>query len=66
MVYEYKCNEHGVFSYPCSMNDRKAPKPCPECTNLCEFIISSPLFTMEGVSGDFPTAAQKWDKRHGE
>lgn len=64
MIYEYRCIEHGKFSYTCKMNDRQAPKPCPECEELCEFIISSPLFTLEGVSGDFPGAAMKWDKRH--
>ena len=46
------------------MNDRQAPKPCPDCNKLSGFIISSPQFVLEGVSGDFPTAAASWDKRH--
>ena len=64
MIYEYRCGEHGKFSYNCAMNDRQAPKPCPECHTLCEFIISASRFVLEGVSGDFPTAAAAWDKRH--
>lgn len=63
-MYEYRCTEHGKFSYSCAMIDRQAPKPCPECNTLCPFVISASRFVLEGVSGDFPTAAAQWDKRH--
>lgn len=64
MIYEYRCKEHGKFTYTCKMNDRQAPKPYPVCNKLSGFIISSPQFVLEGVTGDFPTAAATWDKRH--
>lgn len=64
MIYEYRCNEHGRFDYTCKMIDRQAPKPCPKCSELSKLIISSSRFVLEGVSGDFPTAAAAWDKAH--
>lgn len=64
MIYEYRCKTHGKFEYMCKLNDRQAPKPCPICDEVSEFVISSPSFSLEGVSGDFPTAAAQWDKRH--
>jgi hypothetical protein len=37
---------------------------CDTCHGIATKIISAPRFTLEGVSGDFPGAAMKWDTRH--
>lgn len=39
---------------------------CDVCDDPAQRIISTPRFQLEGVSGDFPTAADKWAKRHEE
>ena len=37
---------------------------CPQCSNLALKVISPIKFHLEGASGDFPTAADKWTKDH--
>ncbi len=64
MLYEYTCPEHGTFEHYCRLNDREAPKPCPKCQVLSPFKISAPRSKLEGISGDFPTAADQWAKKH--
>jgi len=34
------------------------------CGGSARYKISAPLFKLEGVTGDFPTAADKWAKDH--
>jgi hypothetical protein len=38
---------------------------CRECGSPYAIrTVGAPTFTLEGVSGDYPTALQKWEKRH--
>ena len=37
---------------------------CPKCSNSAKKIISPIKFYLDGASGDFPTAADKWVKDH--
>jgi hypothetical protein len=37
---------------------------CSVCSSESHAIISPVSFILEGVSGDFPTAASQWNKRH--
>lgn len=37
---------------------------CPKCSSSVKKIISPIRFKLEGVSGDFPTAYDKWTKDH--
>ena len=39
---------------------------CPECDNIAQRVVSVPRFKLEGVSGDFPTAADRWARVHEE
>lgn len=65
MIYEYVCKEHGTFEcFVKSINDREVPKPCPVCNELSQFTISAASFKLEGITGDFPTAADAWEKKH--
>ncbi len=64
MLYEYSCDTHGRFSKMCSLADRKAKKPCPECNKPSKFVISASQFKLEGITGHFPTAASKWERIH--
>tara|TARA_Y100001951_G_scaffold92335_1_gene87037 strand:+ start:252 stop:434 length:183 start_codon:yes stop_codon:yes gene_type:complete len=48
----------------CSLADRKAKKPCPECNKPSKFVISASQFKLEGITGHFPTAASKWERIH--
>ena len=38
-VYEYKCQEHGVFYELATMDESQEPKKCPECDKASARII---------------------------
>lgn len=59
--YEFKCPEHGVFEEYTEYTKQYA---CPSCGYLADKIISTPHVSLEGVSGDFPGAAMKFDRVH--
>lgn len=48
-VYDYKCQEHGVFHELATFEDFQKPCPCPVCGTLSARIIrlSPELFTMD-------------------
>lgn len=37
---------------------------CPQCGEHCKKIITGCNFKLEPVSGDFPTATERWAKMH--
>lgn len=38
-VYEYKCNDHGIFYELAMLDESQAPKPCPSCATDSARII---------------------------
>ncbi len=61
-LIEFKCSNghiHERFT-----NSSSSEEICPFCGSLGSRIISTPTIKLEGWSGSFPTAAQKWDKLH--
>lgn len=38
-VYDYKCNDHGVFYELASMENSDQPQACPRCGSACARII---------------------------
>jgi len=36
---------------------------CRVCGRVAARLIAAPRINLEGISGDFPTAADKWEKR---
>jgi len=65
-MYEYKCTTcDGVSERIVPLRDRTNTNECPDCsTKTAEFIISAPQIKLEGITGDFPTAYDRWNKRH--
>lgn len=61
-IREFKCPGHGVFDELAEDNMNTAS--CPACGCDSPRIMSVPNFKLEGVSGDFPTAADKWANDH--
>lgn len=59
--YEFQCSEHGVFE---EYLEYTKQTPCPTCGKLADKIISTPRISLEGVTGDFPGAAMKFDRVH--
>lgn len=61
-VFEYACPIHGTF-------EKFQPTPadtfeCATCGQPSERRISAVRSKLEGVTGDFPTAADKWARLH--
>lgn len=64
-LYEYRCIACGsVHEEFRPIKDREYPAPCLECDGSSRYIISTPRISLDGTSGDFPTAADKWAKMH--
>ena len=60
-----------VFDFKCSQGHREEHfvEPdvrtvvCRACGGAAARLLSAPRISLEGLSGDFPTAADKWEKR---
>lgn len=67
-LYQYKCDTCGVeFEAITRMDNRDEPQPCKSCdTGEAYHVITPVNFRLEGVTGDFPTAADHWVKKRQE
>ena len=60
-IRDFRCDHCGYTSETMSGN---SPSPqCHECGGPTRYIVSGTSFTLEGVSGDFPGASFKWEKK---
>jgi hypothetical protein len=63
-MYEFRCAEnHTTESY---VDDKVNAIECPVCQLMALRIISAPRIALEGITGDFPTAADAWARKHEE
>ena len=63
-MFEFRCGEgHLTEKY---IDEKVKHIDCPSCECIALRIISSPRISLEGVTGDFPTAADAWAKKHEE
>lgn len=63
-MYEFKCAEGHITERFCSFEDKQTE--CGVCGQPASRIISAPSIALEGVSGAFPGAAMKWERKHTE
>ncbi len=65
IIYDYKCKIcNYVFEDFQDTSKDNTKVECPKCCGSSERQLSAPPFHLEGVSGDFPTATQKWEDNH--
>lgn len=64
-INDYRCHGCDAISEHFVENDITEVE-CQDCGDIATKIISPVNFTLEGVSGSFPGAAMKWDKRRQE
>ena len=64
ILYDYKCECGNVFEAFASIHDRT--HDCERCGKEALRQISTPMIKLEGWSGHFPTAKQKFIKMHEE
>ena len=63
-VYVYCCPNRHHTEVVSSYQDRKNEVACENCSEQANLILTAPQVVLEGVSGDFPGAAMKWDRKH--
>jgi hypothetical protein len=63
MVFkDMRCPNGHIHEY--YVNQHLSQYPCLECGLEAKQVHTACNFALEGTSGDFPTAAQKWERRH--
>lgn len=65
MLYEYKCDKcESIVEELRSLADRELRAPCVRdgCDGTLHFIISTPQIQLEGITGHFPGAYDKWTR----
>lgn len=64
-VFDFECSNGHITEKFCRNGGLIGTcDTCGETLRQDMKIISAPRFMLEGVSGDFPGAAMKWDQRH--
>lgn len=63
-IYEFKCGHNHVTERFCSFEDKQTT--CSVCGEPSSRIISAPSIALEGLTGSFPGAAMKWERKHTE
>jgi putative FmdB family regulatory protein len=66
ILFDFECTSDGVFEELVNSEDRETP--CPKCGKQAQRIISNVRIDWRamGVSSDFPTCADKWEKMQRE
>lgn len=63
-MFEFRCAEgHTTESY---VDEKVNTIECPVCQLIALRVISAPRIALEGITGDFPTAADAWARKHEE
>jgi putative FmdB family regulatory protein len=62
ILFDFRCKDCTYMFERLTKGD-EAPQ-CPECGGPTTRLIATPTISLEGLSGHFPTAADKWAKKH--
>lgn len=65
-MYEFLCPEHGLQEALRPSETTTIICPRDGCTREAQRAISKPRIRLEGISGSFPTAADRWARVHEE
>jgi hypothetical protein len=61
-IFEFRCDKDHLTEK--LVDDEVRSIECPHCRNEASRIISSPRISLEGITGAFPSAADKWARKH--
>lgn len=60
-IFDFQCAKGHVTEK--FVDDSVTVVQCPHCGNDASRLISAPRISLDGCSGDFPTASDAWVKR---
>lgn len=63
-IFEFRCAKEHITEK--LVDDEIRTIECPHCHNDASRIISSPKINLEGITGAFPSAHDKWARKHEE
>jgi len=63
-IFEFRCVKSHLTEK--LVDDEVRSIECPHCRNEASRIISSPRISLEGITGAFPSAFDKWARKHEE
>jgi hypothetical protein len=63
-MYEFMCADGHVTEH--LIDDSLRTAPCKECGANAIRILSTPRISLEGITGAFPGASDKWVKNRAE
>ena len=61
-IFEFRCAKEHITEK--LVDDEVRSIECPHCRNEASRIISSPRISLEGITGAFPSAFDKWARKH--
>jgi hypothetical protein len=63
-IFDFQCAKgHITEKY---IDDSVTVIQCPHCGNDATRLISTPMISLDGCSGDFPGAAMAWERKRQE
>jgi putative FmdB family regulatory protein len=62
-VYDYRCKDCG-HTHEAFLKGPEETQECPRCCGVSARQLSTPRFHLEGLTGDFPGAADRWATNH--
>lgn len=62
-VFDFKCNECG-HKHEAFLKQPVNTQVCPKCCGVSTQQLSAPRSHLEGITGDFPGAAERWAVNH--
>ena len=63
-VFNFECKKHHVTEHFVDSDVHECA--CSVCGEQASRVMSAPRFKLDGVSGDYPTATQQWERKHVE
>ena len=63
-IFEFLClDNHLSEAY---IDDSERTIQCKECGKDARRIVSKPMMKLEGITGDYPTAYDAWERKRAE
>ena len=63
-IFEFLCSDNHLSE--AYIDDSERTIQCKECGKDARRIVSKPMMKLEGITGDYPTAYDAWERKHAE